>query len=62
MASQAALTILEEHPGGRVKVVLACGCEVELVLDENRLITTDDGTRLVIGKYPCPLGHPVRKP
>jgi len=65
VASQSAVKILEAHARADgttdVRFVLACGCEVTRALDENRLITAEDGARLVIGKYPCPEGHPVTK-
>ncbi|MDP1922992.1 MAG: hypothetical protein Q8L14_42505 [Myxococcales bacterium] len=49
---------------GRVdaEVELVCGCVITRALDENRLIVTDDGAQLVVGKYPCPKGHPVVRP
>ncbi len=66
VASQAAVDILEERPradgSSDVRLRLVCGCEVRVALDGNRLITAEDGVRLVIGKYPCPKGHPVVKP
>ena len=66
MASQAAVKIFQELElsDGRTEVrfALTCGCEVTVALDEHRLITAVDGARLVIGKYPCPNGHPVTRP
>lgn len=52
------------RPDGSVdaEVELVCGCVITRVLDGNRLILTDDGTQLVVGKYPCPSGHPVVRP
>jgi hypothetical protein len=49
-------------PDGRVQATLElqCGCTIVRRLDENRLLTAEDGARLAVGKYPCPLGHPVR--
>jgi hypothetical protein len=41
---------------------LVCGCVITRVLDENRFIVTEDGTNLVVGKYPCPQSHPVVRP
>lgn len=43
-------------------VELVCGCVITQVLDDNRLIVTDDGTELVVGKYLCPQAHPVVRP
>jgi hypothetical protein len=49
-------------PDGRAEVTLelGCGCTVTRRLDGNRLSTAEDGVRLAVGKYPCPVGHPVR--
>lgn len=51
-------------PDGRAEVTLelACGCSIVRRLDHNRLLTAEDGVRLAVGKYPCPMGHPVRAP
>ena len=66
MASQSARRIIrEEAPvagAALVEFELACGCVVKRALDVNRLFTTDDGARIVAGKYPCPLDHPVKRP
>lgn len=61
MASQAVRRIVKETPGGLTTLELMCGCVIEATLDENRLITADDGVRIAVGKYPCPLGHPPPK-
>ncbi|MER2564262.1 MAG: hypothetical protein ABTQ32_26260 [Myxococcaceae bacterium] len=66
MTIHAASRILRATPSadGRteVELELVCGCLITRTLDEHRLITAEDGVRLVIGKYPCPVGHPVRRP
>jgi len=63
MSAHAARRLVKSTPraDGRVdaKVELVCGCVITRVLDENRLIVTDEGVQLVVGKYPCPKGHPV---
>ncbi|MDP3238133.1 MAG: hypothetical protein Q8S33_06110 [Myxococcales bacterium] len=52
------------RPDGSVdaEVELVCGCVITRVLDDNRLIVTEDGAQLVVGKYPCPTGHSVVRP
>jgi hypothetical protein len=66
MASQAVQQLLEELPAedGRLKVRLRliCGCEIERNVEADRVISTVDGVRLAVGKYSCPLGHPVVRP
>ena len=66
MTIHAATRILKETPradgSADVEFELVCGCVITRTLDEHRLITAEDGVRLVIGKYPCPVGHPVRRP
>jgi hypothetical protein len=63
MVSQSAVRIVSEGAPSEgktpVRLLLACGCEIDTRLDENRLITALDGARLAIGKYPCPKDHPV---
>ncbi len=63
MASQAVQQLLEEsRPADgrlRVRLKLVCGCEVEKTVEADRVIDTVDGLRLAVGKYPCPLEHPV---
>ncbi len=62
MTAQAVRQILSETvaPDGLtdVELELNCGCVVRAHVDENRLLTAEDGVRLAIGKYPCPQGHP----
>lgn len=41
---------------------LACGCEVRLTVPADRLVQTVQGTQILVGKYPCPKGHPVVRP
>lgn len=50
--------------GGRARVRfrLECGCERTDDVPDDRLIDTPDGGRVLVGKYPCPAGHPVRRP
>ncbi len=66
MASQAVAKLLHESPleDGRlhVRFRLVCGCEVELDVAADRVLDTTDGLRLAVGKYPCPNGHPVKRP
>ncbi len=67
MVSQSAVRIVTEHPGAQptriaATLELACGCMVEVEVDHNRIFTADDGVRLAVGKYPCPLNHPVSRP
>ncbi|MEM6954655.1 MAG: hypothetical protein AAF411_09555 [Myxococcota bacterium] len=62
MASQRAIAVHEVRPlsEGRmhVRFELACGCVIERELASDRLIPTEDGP-LLVGKYPCPVGHPL---
>jgi hypothetical protein len=65
MTAQAVRHILAETPAADgltdVELELNCGCVVRAHVDENRLLTAEDGVRLAIGKYPCPKGHaPMR--
>jgi hypothetical protein len=52
------------RPDGRVdaEFELVCGCVITRALDGNRLIVTEDGASLVVGKYPCPKDHPIVRP
>ena len=65
MSFQAVRRIVLERPlaDGRAEVALelACGCALVRRLDERRLVTTVEGARLAVGKYPCPVGHPVAR-
>jgi len=65
MASQSVAQLLEESPlpDGRLhlRLRLACGCELERDVSADRVIDTVDGLRLAVGKYGCPVGHPVQK-
>lgn len=40
-------------------VMLACGCTVSRSIAADRFLTRPDGSALVVGKIPCPQGHPV---
>jgi hypothetical protein len=67
VTSQAVRRILHEAPpsaDGRTEATLelACGCVITARLDEHHLLTAEDGVRLAVGKYPCPLRHPARRP
>jgi hypothetical protein len=64
MPSHAVSQLVEARPDAKsgrvdVRMVLACGCEVELSLEPARLCETVEGRTLVVGKYPCPVNHPV---
>jgi hypothetical protein len=43
----------------RARLRLACGCTVERELPEDRLLERQGGAPFVVGKYPCPVGHPA---
>lgn len=66
MPSHSAAEVLEVSPTGagrtRVHFRLACGCERTDELPDDRLIERPDGGVLLVGKYPCPAGHPVARP
>jgi hypothetical protein len=55
---------VKERGAGRVLVTgeLACGCRIEVEVDDERLIDTGGEQPLLVGKYPCPQKHPVRRP
>jgi hypothetical protein len=64
MPSHAA-TLLEANAkdgGWAVRARLACGCEVQLQVPEDRVLDVDGGKRVLVGKYPCPKQHPVKRP
>lgn len=58
MTAHAARRLVKSTPrlDGRVdaEVELVCGCVITRVLDDNRLIVTDDGTQLVVGSTRVP--------
>lgn len=67
MSSHAVVRILELHApdeaGSRRAVVdLACGCQIDQRVPEERIVKATDGRTLIVGKYPCPLRHPVTRP
>ena len=66
MSSQAAITVHRwtSLGDGRIEatVTLACGCVVTRQMPADRGIETEDGAVRVVGKFPCPQGHPVRRP
>lgn len=45
-----------------VTVELMCGCRVTRTIAEDRIVERPGGERFVVGKVPCPQGHPVRRP
>ena len=47
------------HEGWEVRARLRCGCEVTLEVPADRLVASVEGKRILVGKYPCPLKHPV---
>ena len=63
MTAQAAVAILSLAPAGpgrvRARLRLACGCTVERELNGDRVLERDGGERFIVGKYPCPEGHPA---
>jgi hypothetical protein len=63
MASQSVDALLEESApaGGSIaaRLLLACGCPVATHLPDDRILDGADGRRFVVGKVPCPAGHPV---
>lgn len=63
MASQGASAIVavESIDAERVRATLRldCGCVVTREIARDRILDDVDPPRAV-GKYPCPLGHPVR--
>ena len=67
MVSQSAVRIISERSSDTgthldATLELACGCEVTVKVEPQRIFTADDGVRLAVGKYPCPLNHPVSRP
>jgi hypothetical protein len=65
MASHAVRRLIDATPaqGDPAAVVatleLQCGCRIERVLPEDRVVERPGGERFAVGKYPCPAGHPV---
>lgn len=61
-----ATRILESRPAEsgrvRVKLELACGCTFEGEIAADRLLETEGGAVIPVGKYPCPQRHPVVRP
>ena len=61
MASQSA-TLIEAVRAGeewKVRARLRCGCEVAVTVPSDRIVETVDGARILVGKYRCPVDHPV---
>lgn len=46
----------------QVEVELVCGCRVTRTVGDDRIVERPGGERFVVGKFPCPVGHPVRRP
>ncbi|MEM7160285.1 MAG: hypothetical protein AAF799_46030 [Myxococcota bacterium] len=46
----------------QVEVELVCGCRIARTVGEDRIVERPGGERFVVGKFPCPAGHPVRRP
>lgn len=59
--ARAVLALREQGDGYEATLLLACGCEVTRTIARDRILFTEDGERRAIGKYPCPLDHPVRR-
>lgn len=38
---------------------LRCGCTVTQAIAIDRILQRPDGERIAVGKYRCPVGHPV---
>lgn len=67
MASHAVRRLLDATPTADGTAVhatleLQCGCRVELTLPEDRVVERPNGERFAVGKFSCPVGHPVRAP
>lgn len=65
MTSQGATRVRALTDAGDAYVAeleLACGCVVTRTIARDRILETNEGERRAIGKYPCPLDHPVRRP
>lgn len=67
MASHAVRRVLSLLPAALPAQVdatleLQCGCQVSRTIAEDRVVQRPDGERFVVGKLPCPIGHPVRRP
>ena len=64
MPSHAA-TLIDAVPSGeqwKIRARLACGCEVVLEVPGDRVLDATGGARILVGKYPCPDQHPVKRP
>ena len=48
--------------GWKARARLACGCEVTLNVPLDRIVEAVGGAKLLVGKYPCPNQHPVKRP
>lgn len=42
-----------------VEAELECGCVLRKTVARDRLVLTVDGKHLLVGKFPCPVQHPV---
>ena len=45
-----------------LRAELLCGCTVDVVTAADRVLRTEDGLTIAVGKFPCPSGHPVVRP
>ncbi len=54
-------TMADEESGSTVvRARLACGCIMEKMVPNDRLVPTREGKRLLVGKYPC-MSHGSRR-
>lgn len=67
MASHAVRRLIDATPAQgdpsavAVTLELQCGCRIERFVPEDRVVERPGGERFVVGKYPCPAGHPVQR-
>ncbi len=63
MSSHSAKELISHRPvsEGRIEAtfVLACGCRVTREMRADRVQEIVGGGELLVGKFPCPEGHPV---
>ncbi|MCH9687475.1 MAG: hypothetical protein K0V04_38935 [Deltaproteobacteria bacterium] len=68
MASHAVQRLLSSTPSPddstrvEVCVELACGCRLTRTIAADRIVERPGGESFAVGKFPCPLDHPVRRP
>lgn len=65
MPSHAVHRLLRWNESGpdtvHVEAELSCGCLFSQDVSKERLVPTTHGNYLLVGKFPCPLQHPVRR-